>query len=141
MYEEAIQEIPDEEWSTGNIQYLTPSRILCHVIETAEFYSQNSREFKWGHRFGIDHEKAPPESLPSKDQMMTYHKEVKEKIVDWLGSMDDETLLSKETVFTWTGSTILSRVLYIDAHYRQHFGEINAELRHRGLDRIKWKTY
>jgi hypothetical protein len=36
---------------------------------------------------------------------------------------------------------VLGRVLYLLEHCRQHFGELNAELRRRGLPRIKWRTF
>jgi hypothetical protein len=55
--------------------------------------------------------------------------------------MEDTTVLSQEGSFPWTGSVVLGRVLYLLGHYRQNFGELNAELRRRGLPRIEWKTY
>ena len=54
--------------------------------------------------------------------------------------MGDEGLLAPEEDYAWTGSTLLGRLLYMLAHCRQHLGEINAELRRRGLPRIKWRT-
>lgn len=141
MYEEAIEDIPDEHWRTGEIGYLIPSRLVYHVLETADYYSGEDPEgFPWGRRFGVDPWDAPPERLPSKEGAMEYHGEVVDKIRSWLGGLDDSDLLSREAAFSWTGSTLLGRVLYLLAHYRQHMGEINAELRRRGLPRIKWRT-
>ena len=62
-------------------------------------------------------------------------------MMKWIQGMKDPGLLSKEEFFPWTGSAVLSRALYLLGHYRQHFGELNAELRRRGLPRIKWATY
>ena len=39
MYSEAINNIPDEEWRTGEIDYLVPARQILHGIETLDFYS------------------------------------------------------------------------------------------------------
>ena len=141
VYEKAFSVIPDEEWSKGEIEYLTPSRIIYHAIETAEWYSGESRDFEWGHLTGTGPEDSTAEDLPSKEKLLDYHELVKKRITERLESMSDEELLSEETVFKWTGSTKLSRFLYVLSHYRNHFGEINAELRHRGLDRVKWTTF
>ena len=55
MYEDAIQEIPDELWRTGEIDYLTPARLTYHVLEAADYYTRtDSKGYPWGHRFGAD---------------------------------------------------------------------------------------
>ncbi|UCD96137.1 MAG: hypothetical protein JSV35_06490 [Candidatus Bathyarchaeota archaeon] len=61
------------------------------------------------------------------------------KSSDWLRGLSDAGLLSPEKAFPWTGKTKLGRVMYLLAHCRQHIGEINAELRRRGLPRVKWQ--
>lgn len=104
------------------------------------YFSSPQDGFTPGYRFGIDWETAPPEHLPGKDQARTYLREVKDKTESWLRSLEDPDLQSPETELPWTGSTLLGRVLYTLAHCRQHLGEVNAELRRRGLPRIKWKT-
>ncbi len=53
-------------------------------------------------------------------------------------SMDD--VMKPEEKFPWTGSTLLGRIIYMLGHHRQHFGELNAELRRRDLPRIKWSS-
>lgn len=142
MYTEAIETIPKEHWRAGEIDYLIPARQVYHAIEAADFYSGSEAEgLKLGYRFNANWEKTPPERLPTQEGMIEYHEEMREKIGGWLRGMDDSVLLSREDEYPWTGSTILSRALYLLAHYRQHMGEINAELRRRGLPRIKWQTH
>ncbi|UCH57682.1 MAG: DinB family protein [Candidatus Bathyarchaeota archaeon] len=142
MCEDAIVKIPDEHWRTGDVDYLMPARLMYHILETADFYSSPEPEgFPWGQRFDADCWDALPERLPSKDQALEYHREVREKVNGWLHGIGDTGLLSPETAFPWTGSSVLCRALYILAHYRQHLGEINAELRRRGLPRVEWRTY
>ena len=141
MYENGFEVITVEEWSRGDIQYLVPARLYYHALETADFYMQNSKEFEWGYYCGVSPEEATQETLPSKEKMREYHELVKEMITDRLSSISDADLFAPETVFIWTGKTHLSRYLYLLSHYRQHIGEVNAELRHRGLDRIKWTTF
>ena len=80
MYEDAIRSIPEEYWRTGDIEYLIPSRLVYHVLETADFYSSQKPEgFPWGHRFGIHCWDATPEQLPTKNQTLEYHKELRGK--------------------------------------------------------------
>ena len=142
MYSEAINGIPNEHWKAGEIDYLIPSRLMLHAIETMDFYMSNSpNDFRHGYRFKIDRKTASPHQLPDTSQLLTYLYEVKEKTESWLNSQEDEYFLSPESEFPWTGSTVLGRVLYLLEHSRQHFGELNAELRRRGLPRIKWRTF
>ena len=42
MYSEAINGIPNEHWKAGEIDYLIPSRLMLHAIETMDFYMSNS---------------------------------------------------------------------------------------------------
>jgi hypothetical protein len=53
--------------------------------------------------------------------------------------MTDEEILAPETAFPWTGEARLGRALYLLRHHHSHLGELNAELRHRGLPRAEWR--
>lgn len=141
MYDDAIKEIPDEHWRTGEIDYLIPARLIYHVLEAADYYTRpNSKGYPRGHRFGADWQSATPEQLPDKGDTRDYLEDVRAQVESWVLDMGDEGLLAPEEDYTWTGSTLLGRSLYMLAHCRQHLGEINAELRRRGLPRIKWRT-
>ena len=140
MYEELIKGIPDEHWRTGDVDYLVPARLVYHALETADFYSNPTPEgFAWGGRFSVGWEAATPEQLPTKEQTRAYLKEIREKVEGWLRGMSDSDFLSEQKAFRHTGNTILGRAIYLLVHCRQHIGEINAELRRRGLARAKWR--
>ena len=142
MYDDALKNIPEEHWRSGEIDYLIPARQVYHAVETADFYSGNKPDdFPWGHKFNCGCFDSPPEGLPTKEQAREYHEEVVAKVADWIQGMDEPEILAREQSFPWTGSVVLGRALYLLGHYRQHFGELNAELRRRGLPRIKWTTY
>lgn len=143
MYEEAINNIPHEHWKTGDIDYLIPARLVLHATEVADNYTpDNPTGYLWEKKFNYepDLDKVPNEELPSKEVMYDYHTEVRKKIKEWLRSLTIDDLVKSEETFTWTGSTQLGRIIYLLGHHRQHFGELNAELRRRGLSRIKWTT-
>jgi hypothetical protein len=143
MYEEAITKIPVSDWMNGDIDYLIPARLIMHAIEVGDRYSSDdSDDYLWSKRYNIDAERIwdmKPEDLFAKHVVHEYNHEVRMKINAWLRGMREEDLLKAEERYPWTGSTLLGRVMYILAHYRQHFGEVNAELRRRGLPRIKWR--
>jgi len=141
MYKDAIENIPDADWRTGTINYLIPARLVYHVLEASDYYSGTSEDNTRGKRFNIDWQEASPSQLPSKDQTLVYLDEVRGKVESWLAGIDDEGFVVKQNIFVWTGRTVLSRALYLLSHCRQHFGEINAELRNRGLPRIVWRTF
>ena len=142
MYNEAINKIPDEEWKTGEIDYLIPARQILHGIETLDFYSTTAPDvYTHGYRFNLDWQRASADQLPSKDQLFTYLDEVKEKMETWINGLDDELFHSPEQLYPWTGSTLMGRVLYSLEHSRHHLGELNGELRRRGLSRIKWSYF
>lgn len=44
MYQDAVMNIPGEHWRTGDIEYLIPSRLVYHVLECADFYSNSTPE-------------------------------------------------------------------------------------------------
>jgi hypothetical protein len=142
MYSDAINNIPDEEWRTGEINYLIPARQILHGIETLDYYSSTAPDvFNHGYRFKIDWQTASAKQLPGKAQLNIYLDEVKEKMETWIKGLDDDEFHSPERLFPWTGSTMLGRVLYSLEHSRHHLGELNGELRRRGLPRIKWSYF
>jgi len=141
MYDDALENIPEEHWRAGEVDYLIPARQVYHAVETADFYSSASPDgFPRGQRFGGGCFDSPPEELPARGQAREYHDEVRVKVTDWIRGMGTPELLAREKSFPWTGSVVIGRALYLLGHYRQHFGELNAELRRRGLPRIKWTT-
>jgi len=142
MYDEALENIPREHWRAGEIDYLIPARQVYHAVETADFYSGASPDdFPWGQRFDCGCFDSPPDELPSREQAREYHDEVRVKVADWIRGLDATEILAREKSFSWTGSVVLGRALYLLGHYRQHLGELNAELRRRGLPRVKWTTH
>ena len=141
MYEVAINTMPENEWRAGETDYLIPARLILHGLEVLDYYSPLTPQVRiQGYQFKLDDQKIPPEQLPTQEQMGEYLVNVKKKLESWIKDLDDEAFRCPETRFPWTGSTLLGRLLYSLEHSRHHLGELNAELRMRGLPRIKWTT-
>ena len=86
MYGEAIDQVPDKQWKTGEIDYLTPSRIISHVLMSGDFYSGNITDFGWNSRFSSSPMDLRQDQLPSKEKVAEYHIYVKDKITKLLRS-------------------------------------------------------
>jgi hypothetical protein len=142
MYKEAITNIPENEWKTGEIHYLIPARQIFHGIKILDYYSPITPEISIeGYQIKHHDQKIPAEQLPSQTQMDKFLMGVKEKLETWISGLDDESFHRSETRFPWTGSTLLGRLLYSLEHSRHHLGELNGELRRRGLPRVKWSYF
>ena len=139
MLREAIGNCADEEWKrdAGN-WFLIPSRLAYHIIETVDFYSRESPEdMPWAERFGVDWETREVEKLPDREPMLDYLEEIRGSLRGKLRSMSDEAILSGHP-FPWTGTTLLERMIYTLRHSMFHLGQIQAELRRRGLKGAEW---
>jgi hypothetical protein len=139
----AMNDIPEDQWRTGEVDYLIPSRLMYHTLEAAEFYARGTpKGYDWGgnqRRFGVDWEGATPEQLPTRKQSLAYLDEVQAKVKEWLKDASDSDMLAPETEYPWTGGSVMARSLYLLRHIQDHLGEINAELRRRDLPRAKWR--
>lgn len=141
MWEEMIQGIPEEEWASGELDYLIPARHLIHVTVGEDVFSadtplEESDETKW---FGLLAWKTAASDLPSKQAALDKLAVFRATIEARLSQLTDEALLEPEVEHPWTGQTRLSKLLFSLRHTQHHLGEVNAELVRRGLEGVKWR--
>ena len=141
----ACEQIPDDQWATADVQLLMPGRQVLHAIGCAQGYGRDEEpnwlevcSAFWGR--DMDWEAVAADDLPGQQDMLAYLEHVRQGIDAWLADKTDADLLAPQTVFPWTGPNILSRCIYVIRHTQAHIGEINSELRRRGLPRIKWEA-
>lgn len=141
MWQEEIANVPDGEWTSGDVDYLIPARHLCHVVVSADFYTGDTPldNYDWNKFFDGDWEGMPAEKLPGKEAALARLGEIRAIVDRRLGALDDEALLEAERMCPWTGKTLLDRLLYLLRHCQHHLGELHAELRRRGVKRARWK--
>jgi hypothetical protein len=84
--------------------------------------------FRWGHV-----------TAANKKAMLAYTEEVEAKVKQWLLKRSDEEFFQPQTICEWTGATVLDRAIYALRHTQHHTGQINSELRRRGLPRGEWQ--
>jgi uncharacterized damage-inducible protein DinB len=141
MWRRLIDNIPEEQWRSGAIDYLTPARHLCHVVVCADFYAGDIGvdRYDWNGLFGGDWEGMAPDELPTKAVALEKLSQVEAVVAAWLQGLDDPALADEETLFFWTGPTLLDRLLYLLRHTQHHLGELHGELRHREIPGAEWR--
>jgi uncharacterized damage-inducible protein DinB len=141
MWKEEVKNIPADEWRKGKIDYLIPSRHLCHMAVTADYYVGDALadEYDWNSLFGGDWEAMCPEDLPNKKKALEKLGEIEKIVNGRLAKPADKDLYVNEKQSPWTGKTLASKLMYLLRHTQHHLGELHAELRHRGIERAKWR--
>ena len=135
---DALGKMSDQQWRESDCDWLTPVRQAYHIVETAEFYAgAKGQGYKWG-SLGGNWEESPSAELPSQAQMLAFLERVQATVRKWLVECGDAEYLLPEAGFAWTGGTRLSRALYSLRHAQHHLGQLNAELRRKGLARGEW---
>ena len=68
--------------------------------------------------------------------MLGYLARVNARLETWLAATD---FLAPETVYPWTGASVLSRAMYLLRHCQHHVAELYLELTRRGLPCPEWE--
>ena len=142
MLREAIEKCPEEQWKVGNSDWQIPARLACHVVEGADYHARATPEgYSPTSRFSAYWE-IKPEQLADKDQVLIHLNEVQAQVGNWLSGMEDSDLLSPNSGFplledAW--ESVLGRILSLLRHAQHHLGQLNADLRRRGLPTAKWQ--
>lgn len=137
MLEGALQNYPLEEWKRGDLAYLRPAGLAYHLIETIDYYISglDGDHFPFG-TLGSDCFTPDSAGLPDKEQTGTYLALVNSRLEAWLAETD---FLAPETLHPYTGTTVLSRAMYLLRHCQHHISELYIELTRRGLPCPEWE--
>lgn len=137
MLRQAIQAFPAEEWRKGDTPYQRPAGWALHILTSIDDYSTLKPGEADAHpRFPVNWDEKDSLKLPSQDEMLAYLEQVERKLAHVLAEAD---LSQVETLFRWTGSTLLSRVVYMLRHAQHHLAEMCLELHRRGLPAPQWQ--
>ena len=138
---DSVNAIPDAEWKAGEIVPLVPARLLHHILGGTEVYARSTsyEDYVAHRRFGADWQKAPEEELPDRPTALRCIDELEKSVDQWLDALGDAGLLETDEGFPWTGTRKLGRAVYLLRHTQNHIGDMNAELRRRGVPRGAWR--
>jgi hypothetical protein len=138
--QEIVEKTPDEQWCSGSDDYLLPARLAYHILFTVDLYTTHLsyEEYKTIRVHRLNWETARPDELPSRAELLSHIEALESRVKDWIEGLSDEGLLKEQVDYQWTGKTALGRSLYVLRHSQNHIGELNAELRRRGIEGGRW---
>lgn len=137
MLREAMMAFPSEEWRKGDTPYERPAGLALHIVESLHSYSAlKPGEYAEDAGLDVNWEEKDSSKLPTQDKLLIYLDEVEENLARFLADAD---LKATEELFRWTGSTMLSRAVYMLRHTQHHLSEMCLELHIRGLQAPEWQ--
>jgi uncharacterized damage-inducible protein DinB len=137
MLREAVTAFPAAEWRKGDTPYQRPAGLALHVVEPLDDWAMLKRgESAQGRRLGVDWQEQDSARLPSQEEILAYLDDVEPRLAHFLADAD---LTANEELFVWTGSTLLSRMVYALRHTQHHLAEMCLELHRRGLKAPQWQ--
>lgn len=141
MLQSAFETFPDQAWCDEAEDCRAPSRIAYHILLSSERYTWQglADEYIPKRRFSLNWETTPLAQLPTKAEFLQHFRTMAEEILNWLRSHGDTGLASSKPTFPWTGSCMLGQALYLLRHLQHHLGELNTELRRKGLPAGDWR--
>jgi hypothetical protein len=135
-----IDNIPTDKWTSGLTEACIPARIAYHTIEGLDFFLSDKppSDFPWGQQFNGSWEDLPEQSLPTKEEIVTYLKETQERVVDYFQAATDDVLLEAFDLYGWSGTTKLGQLVYALRHTMHHQGELAALQLYSGVEGDSW---
>ncbi|MFC1920369.1 DinB family protein [Chloroflexota bacterium] len=112
------------EWLKGFNHFQVAAKIAYHIVDTLDYYFRENpeEEYKWGHRLGGAWWELPDEEQPDQEAVLDYLKEIEERIVKHISSLDDADLVEPYDNDKQFGSTRLGHYIYALRHTMHHHG-------------------
>lgn len=137
MFRVVVDTFPKESWKEGETHYQRPAGLALHIAQSIHFYSA----LELGERSEepltqISWQNPDSDKLPSQAELLRFMATVEEKVANFIAKADFD---AKETMFLWTGSTVLSRAFYSLRHMQHHLADMAMELQRRGLRPPDWQ--
>jgi hypothetical protein len=146
MLAETINNIPEEEWTKGEVDQVIPVQHVVHVVVGADFFVGDipSEEYDPAEFFGQEAKEGgpwtiSPEELWRKEVALQKLAEMRVIVDEVLTRLDDAALFEPEKVHPWTGQIRLGKIIFELRHIQHHLGALDAELSRRGIKGADWK--
>jgi hypothetical protein len=136
---EAVTQCPLGEWRKGRDDFFVPARLAFHLVQATDFHletAEGQKAYDWD-RFGVNSEYAAASDLPDQERLLGYIDEVEEKLVRRLEGLSDATMVGAD--YAGMFQTSLDHLIYTVRHMQHHIGQLNAELKVRGLKAGEWQ--
>lgn len=137
MLREAVNLCPADQWRQARHDFFVPARLAFHIVQATDFHlDDHPKDFNWN-RGGINWEDSPPADLPDQPTLLAYLTAVEAKIHACLDRLADAGLWQAD--YAGFFPTAIDHLLYTLRHIQHHTGQINAELKQRGLKPARWR--
>lgn len=136
MIEQTIKLCPDQLWADKSLQPQFWQEIY-HTLYYLDFYFGTNWK-KQPERFEVKENLGEvPKTILSKEELLSYLDEIREKCVNVLDNLTNEQIQGKNSYF-WTGPTLSHKLVYNIRHSQHHVGKINNILSANGIEAAKW---
>lgn len=136
MLREAIDNCPEDQWRVAHRESLIPARLALHVVESVDFHTGESPE-AFDRHTGANWETSPVGDLSTRSQLVDDLDKTRAETESRLRKLGDDGLTGPDASHGYFPSA-LDHALYTMRHLQHHIGELNAELKRRGLPPGKW---
>jgi tetratricopeptide (TPR) repeat protein len=137
MFRAAVNTFPMDSWNEGETHYQRPAGLALHITQSINFYSaQKPGERSEEPLTQVNWQNPDSDKLPSQPELLRFLDNVEVKLANFILKADFD---ANETLFPWTGSTVLSRVFYSLRHMQHHLADMAMELQRRGLRPPDWQ--
>ncbi len=127
VFEKIVEAFDEGTWlHTGRKSY-TPTRVAFHILKAVQYYIEDSTitHFASGKRFDDEWGETDEGDLPTRDDVLSCIRDLREKTESWLDDMDFE---GKNTKFEWAGETKMGVAIFLLRHTLFHLGELRGLL-------------
>jgi len=121
-----IRRFDDQEWLKGLVFFQVPVKIAMHIVDCLDYYfsDKDGDHYKWGYRFGGGYWELLDERLPDRENLLVYSKEIENRVITELSSLNDEDLFSPVKIKDGSGETQIGHYIYALRHTMHHHGEL-----------------
>jgi len=99
-----------------------------HTVDCLDFYftPPSSERYTWGHRFGGGWWDLPDSALPDQETVLTYAREIEQRILSILSTLQDEDLFQPMYPHRTGQHTRIGHYIYALKHTLHHHGQLAA---------------
>lgn len=135
-----IERFDDEQWVTGISFFQVPVKQAMHIVDCLDYYfcGKTGDQYQWGYRFGGGWWELSDDQLPDQATLLEYTREIEERIISELTSLNDEDL-SNPFEIDGSGKTLLGHYVYALRHTMHHHGQLTVLLVHHDREGGSWE--
>ena len=128
LIEDTILQFSPDQWLQGDDSFQVPAKISYHILDALDYYFRThpNEKYTWGHRFGGGWWKLAEEELPTPQDLITYLRELEERIQRTFFHDLTDADLAKPFDDAWEhGETRLGHFAYALRHTMHHHGALS----------------